>query len=1014
MPRFARHPAAPRASADGSAYYIVRLKDAPAATYTGDVPGFAATSARLRGETTLDVKAAASYAAYLDERQSALLDSGAQLLGRALQARFRYHFAFNGMSLKLTPVEAQRLAKLPGVLSMQPVRFYRPSVTITTGGGVFVFSSPASAGETNASRSWVNSAVIWQRPSTGTDNEGEGMVLADLDTGINHANVEFAATGTGDGYVAQDPLGVRFGVCDTGNAAQHSLSTPVTCNDKLIGAYSYTHGTGNDPDSPEDSEGHGSHTASTVAGDFVQVGVNGNTTPISGVAPHASIIAYDICDPTDLCGGDQAVAAVEQAIQDQASLKSKWHSAFKGMVLNYSIGGSNDSPYDDPVEMAFLSAVEAGIYVSAAAGNGGPVNMSTGDATSIYQVQHLSPWVATMAAATHDGTFTTNDVANFGFGAVASRPAPGTAMVGAGDSSPTPSGGALILYAGSGDYDGDEQVKSQSTDAPTSGEPYPASQGAAENARQCLFPFKAGTFPSGNVSPSETIVVCDRGTIPLVDKAYNVMKGGAGGVIIATTTSSSQDMPIEPYVIPGTLIGLTDGDKLRTWLMASRGMTPEASAAIGGSRLTTDDALADQVAGFSSRGPNGNRFDSVVKPDLTAPGVSVLAAVGDPAYADGCSGGCSSAPQSFDFFDGTSMASPHDAGVAALLKQAHPTWTPSEIKSALMLTAVTATNGSSPGLSDQCAKLDSKQNCVASANLPSPQVRGAGRIDADAADRSGLLLDETGAHYAAADPAKGGDLSTLNLASLGDAACAPTCSWTRTVTSAFSSATANYSVSVSGLTSGLQLKVSPASFRLAPGQSQKLSISADSGAVPTDHWAFGEVDITTADTGDGGAVIPAMHMPLAVQATVPSAHMSIHGALDYTIQAGASATQQFVISNDGQKPLSWNLTANGGAGSAGFSCSSHGMTGLGFDAIGGTVAADSTTTVTATFKTAGLPGGDYSGVVCVSSNASDNPLQQIPVSAKVTGGSGGGGGGGDESLFGLVALALGFLRRKIS
>src|SRR5579885_1359287 len=80
-PHLARHVAQPQAASDGGAYYIVRLKDAPAATYAGGVPGYSATSPRLRGETTLDVKAAASYAAYLDERQSALLDSGTKLLG---------------------------------------------------------------------------------------------------------------------------------------------------------------------------------------------------------------------------------------------------------------------------------------------------------------------------------------------------------------------------------------------------------------------------------------------------------------------------------------------------------------------------------------------------------------------------------------------------------------------------------------------------------------------------------------------------------------------------------------------------------------------------------------------------------------------------------------------------------------------------------------------------------------------------------------------------------------------
>lgn len=847
--RMPRPVAQPQAAVDGSNYYIVRLKDAPVATYTGGVPGYAATSARMRGEAMLDVVGAASYAAYLDERQSALLDSGAKLLGRHLLARFRYRYALNGLSIQLTSAEAQRLATLPGVLSVRPVRHFAPSVNI-----------PATAGDTNASRAWVNAPKVWVLPThSGTDNEGEGMVLADLDTGINHANSSFDGVGALDGYTALDPTGVRFGVCDPTNASQNSLSTPLTCNDKLIGAYSYTHGS-DDPDSPEDSEGHGSHTASEVVGDFVNIPVNGIGTPLSGLAPHASLIAYDVCAPAPiLCSEDNSVAAVDQAIQDQAKLKAKWGSSFKGMVINFSIGGSNDSPYDDVVETAFLNAVEAGIYVSAAGGNGGPAEAIANDPTNNpqYQVQHLGPWVATMAAATHDGAFSSNKLENFTGGDLGTTPA--SNMSGFGDTSAF--GPQPLVYTGDGSFNGRAPVKSGN--APTSQSPYPASLGAAANAQQCLYPFTAGTFTASEV------VVCDRGTNPLVDKAYNVMKGGAAGMVIASTATSSQDMVVEPYVIPATLLDKTDGNKLRAWIHASIGSGTPASADISGAHLTTDRTSADEIAGFSSRGPNDSEFDAIIKPDMAAPGVSVLGAVSDPLYTKGCTA-CSSVPESYDFFDGTSMATPHDAGAATLLKQAHPTWTPSEIKSALMLTAVTGPNGTSPGITDQCASLDSGKNCIPGTTLPTPQVRGAGRIDADAAERTGLIMDESGTDYEAANPANGGDLSSLNLASLGSTGCAGSCSWTRTVKSSFTSATVSYNTSVSRLGSGLKLSVTPASFQLKPGQSQVLSIQANSAGVTDGDWAFGEVDIAATGTGDGGKAIPAMHMPVAVEASASS------------------------------------------------------------------------------------------------------------------------------------------------
>jgi len=830
-------PMQPAAAEGGEAYYIVRLQDAPAATYAGDVPGYAATSPSARGERILDVSAAASYAAYLDERQSGLLEAGAKAVGRALSPRFRFHYALNGMSIRLTSAEAQRLAALPGVLSVQPVRYFRPDVGM-----------PAAAGDTNASRAWVNAPTVWQLPTNGTDNEGEGVVLADLDTGINHANASFAATGALDGYAALDPGSLRFGVCDPGNTKQHAYSTPLTCNDKLIGAYSYTHGSV-DPDSPEDSEGHGSHTASTVVGDFVSVPVNGVATPLSGIAPHASLIAYDVCDPTDLCGEDDSVAAVEQAIKDQAKLKSKWGAAFKGMVLNFSIGGSDD-PYTDVVDQAFLSATAAGIYVSAAGGNGGPSNVIAHDPTNspVYPVQHLAPWVATMAAGTHSGTFSSNLLENFTGGDITTTP---NTMNGDGDTAgfgPQPLVRSSNFSANLG-----------SCGTEPSGTTCVSAGSASANADQCLFPFTPGTFTGSE------IVVCDRGTNPLVDKAYNVQHGGAMGMVIATTSTSSQDLVVEPYVIPATLLGFTNGNKLRTWLSASASSVTPPSAQISGATLTTDPSQADQIAGFSSRGPVDSEFDSVIKPDLTAPGVSVLAAVSDPIYTDGCVG-CSDLPETYDFFDGTSMATPHDTGAAALLMQAHPVWTVAEVKSALMLTAVTSARGVSPGLTDQCASLDSGDNCVASTKLPSPQVRGAGRIDVGAAKRTGLVLDQLSNGYTVANPDKGGDLTSLNLASLGNADCASSCSWTRTLTSAFSSAGATYKVAVSRLSSGLHASVSPATFTLMAGKSQVLTVKADVSGLTTGDWAFGEVDITSADTGDGGAAIPAMHMPMAVKA----------------------------------------------------------------------------------------------------------------------------------------------------
>ncbi|HEY4128463.1 MAG TPA: S8 family serine peptidase, partial [Gammaproteobacteria bacterium] len=594
-------------STDESTYYIVRFKDAPVATYAGGVPGFAATNPRLNGEHTLDMGRSADYAAYLDQRRGVMLDAAREALGRTLIPRFQYRYAFNGVSVKLNRSEALRLAMLPGVAAVEPVRHFKPDTSVAI---------PASPGDTNSSRTWIGAPTVWSVPTTvtpgGTDNEGEGIVVADLDTGINDQNSSFKDSNPLDGYTAVDTGNKRFGVCVSSNGS------PLLCNNKLIGAYSYTKSTGNDPNSPEDSEGHGSHTASTMVGDFITANVPGAgaAVPLSGVAPHASIIAYDVCDPTDLCLTDASVAAVEQAITDQATIKRAWGSRFKGMVLNFSIGGSDDA-YDDPVELAFLSATEAGIYVSAAGGNGGPSNVVAGDSTNIYQVQHMGPWVATVAAATHDGSFSSNSLMNFTGG----TGTPINPMAGVGITDGV--GPVTIVYAAN--FSGHNPAKTGKE--PMSGAPYPSSKGLTTNARACIYPFRAGTFSGSD------IVVCDRDlTTALVDKAYNVMKGGAGGVVIASTSTSNQELVAEPYVIPGTLLDQADGDTLRTWLNVNTATT--LSATISGSTAITDTTQADQLAGFSSRGPTDTQYDDLVKPDLAAPGVAVLAALSDPEYTD--------------------------------------------------------------------------------------------------------------------------------------------------------------------------------------------------------------------------------------------------------------------------------------------------------------------------------------------------------------------------------------------
>ncbi len=358
------------------ASYIIQLEAPALATYRGGIAGLAATNPAANGQTKIENNAAtAAYLDYLAGAQASFLNSVDANLGRAVEVKFTYRHAFNGLALIITPAEADQIAAMDGV----------KMVTRTTVEEVLTDSGPA----------WIGAPGIWDGSGApdGLNTRGEGVVVAILDTGVNSLHPSFADVGQ-DGYDHTNPLGsgTYLGVCDSTNP---DYQPAFVCNDKLIGVHDFIDGDGNDPNSPEDGDGHGSHTGSTVAGNVVTATLFAPTAAItdtiSGVAPHANIIAYDVCrnGPSETgggCPGDALLAAVNQVIADDLVLPN-------GVaVINYSISGGV-TPYGDPVELAFLAATDAGVFVSASAGNAGP-----GAGT----VAHVSPWVATIAASTHN------------------------------------------------------------------------------------------------------------------------------------------------------------------------------------------------------------------------------------------------------------------------------------------------------------------------------------------------------------------------------------------------------------------------------------------------------------------------------------------------------------------------------------------------------------------------------------------------------------------------------------
>ncbi len=717
------------AKGDEADIYLLRFKDAAVASYRGGIQGLEATSLEATQGEKLDASSppVAKYRSYLEARHRSLESTLSQTIGRQLKVIREYFYGNNGMAVWLTPGEAEKIRHLPDV--------------------EFVQRDVERELHTDAGPTWIGAPEVWNG-SAFPANQGEGIVVGIIDTGINPSNPSFADVG-GDGYDHVNPRGAGnyVGVCDP---VDSSYDATFPCNDKLIGARGYDTSDSNGTD-PRDADGHGSHTASTAAGNHLAVNIVAPTitlpAAISGVAPHANIIAYAGC-----CSLSGLTGAIDDAIADGVD------------VINYSIGSPGASDvWNDFDTVGFRNARAAGIFVATSAGNNGPGEKTVGSPAD-------APWLTAAAASTHDRVYRTSL----------------TAMSGGDTAAPADMFGQA-LTAGYGPA------------------PIVHAKNFTGNDPLCLNPYPAGTW-------SNEIVVCDRGNNARVAKSANVAAGGAKGFVLANTAAQSESVNMDPHSIPAIHIGASDGDVLRTWLDSGSGHM----ATLSGTTKVVDNAFGDIMADFSSRGAN-RALPDIIKPDLSAPGVGIVAAEGvdDPA------------PAQWGVKSGTSMASPHVAGAAALLKALHPDWTPAEMQSALMTTAV------STGIrkEDESTTAD-------------PFDMGAGVVDlgAVAGNSVGLVLDETEANYIAANPATGGNPKALNLASLGDNFCAGSCSWQRTLTSV-AATTLDWSASVID-PPGWKLSVSPSTFSIMPGTSQQITVTARAVTMPASDWSFGQVRLT--------------------------------------------------------------------------------------------------------------------------------------------------------------------------
>ncbi|PHT30794.1 Subtilisin-like protease SBT1.6 [Capsicum baccatum] len=341
-------------------------------------------------------------------------------------------------------------------------------------------------------------------------------------------------------------------------------------------------------------------------------------------------------------------------------------------VLSLSLGGGNSDYYRDSVAIGAFAAMEKGILVSCSAGNSGP---------SPYSLSNVAPWITTVGAGTLDRDF------------------PAYLSLGNGKN-----------FSGVSLYEG---AMSLSKMLPFV---YAGNASNSTNGNLCMM----GTLIPEQVKGK--IVLCDRGLNPRVQKGSVVKAAGGAGMVLANTAANGDELVADAHLLPATTVGQTTGEAIKKYLTSDP--NPIATILFEGTKVGIKPSPV--VAAFSSRGPN-SITQEILKPDIIAPGVNIIAgwtgAIGPTGLAE------DNRRVGFNIISGTSMSCPHVSGLAALLKGAHPDWSPAAIRSALMTTAYTVyKNGGA--LQD-----------VATGKPSTPFDHGAGHVDPVAALNPGLVYD---------------------------------------------------------------------------------------------------------------------------------------------------------------------------------------------------------------------------------------------------------------------------------
>nr|XP_017239906.1 PREDICTED: cucumisin-like [Daucus carota subsp. sativus] len=490
-----------------------------------------------------------------------------------------YTRSFNGFVVKLSSEEMLQVAAMNGVVSVFPNRKKQLHTTRTWD----FMGFPQEADRTN----------------TGSD-----VIIGVFDTGIWPESDSFDDTGFGL------PPVTWKGICQTSN---------ITCNNKIVGARYYkSDGVYGPQDfvSPRDSEGHGTHVASTAAGGVVNtaglIGLAAGTA--RGAVPSARLAIYKVCWSA-ICEDADILAAFDDAIEDGVN------------IISISAGGEPSLNYfNDSIAIGSFHAMKHGILTSTSAGNDGP---------DLGTISNYSPWHLSVAASTIDRKFFTklklgNNKVYQGVSVNTFDMKNVTYPIIYGGNAPNVTGG----FNGS-------------------------------SSRYCETDSLDSTLVKGK------ILLCD-----VLNDGEPALQAGAAGIVMQGD-EPAKDFAVS-FPLPATFLSADDG--LNVFNYINRTSNPIGTILKSNEE---NDTFAPYVASFSSRGPNPVTFD-ILKPDIAAPGVDILAAWSSVSPVSRVKSDQRRVP--YNIISGTSMACPHATGVAAYIKSFHPSWSPAAIKSAIITT----------------------------------------------------------------------------------------------------------------------------------------------------------------------------------------------------------------------------------------------------------------------------------------------------------------------------------------